>query len=267
MIPENDQNIMQYPKYLWFLILSYSMTLAMTLAMSNWYDSRIVEVFGVSITPGSLVYSITFLLSNVITEVYGFKNARKAILTAFLFNVMFIIYGGIVLSLPTPLNMNHNPSFDSFLMVNLRIIVASFISYLISEPTNAYIVSKLKTIQEGKYIGIRFIASTLISGALDSILFIVIAFYHTMADSQLISLIFHIWMVKTVIEILGLPLSINVARKLKETEKLDIFDTTTQFTMFSLSSGYSKSDNKYKLSSVARHARLQFTKTAQRDLE
>ncbi len=76
--------ISQYPKYLWFLILSYSMVLA----MSNWYDSRIILIFGMSITPGALIYPITFLLSNMITEVYGFKNARLAILTALLFNLM-----------------------------------------------------------------------------------------------------------------------------------------------------------------------------------
>ncbi|QDQ41187.1 queuosine precursor transporter (plasmid) [Legionella geestiana] len=241
MFISNDQNIIQYSKYLWLLILSYSMTLS----MSNWYDSRIVEIFGIAVTPGSLVYSITFLFSNVITEVYGFKNARKAILTAFMFNVIFIIYGWIILHLPTPLNININQSFDDFLTFNLRIILASFISYLISEPTNSYIIAKLKRFYNGKYIGIRFIASTLISGAIDSMLFTVIAFYHAMPNDKLFGLIIHIWMVKTIIEVLGLPLSISVAKKLKEVEKMDIFDTNTQFTLFSFDSKYSKSNNKF----------------------
>src|SRR5690242_16717426 len=107
----NGRNIEQYPRYLWIIILAYTMVLS----MSNWYDSRIVEVFGISITPGALVYPITFLFSNVITEVYGFKNARKAILIAFMFNILFIIYGLIVLHLPTPENVTNNLSFDAFL--------------------------------------------------------------------------------------------------------------------------------------------------------
>lgn len=242
---QKNKYIHQYPKYLWFFILSFSMTLA----MSNWYDSRIVEIFGVSVTPGSLVYSITFLLSNTITEVYGFKNSRKAILTALMFNMIFIIYGWIIMSLPTPLNVNNDPAFDAFLAVNFRIISASFISYLIAEPVNAYIVAKLKSIQNGQHIGIRFILSTLISGFIDSILFITIAFYGVIPDNEIVGLIFHIWMVKTFIEILGLPLSISVAKKLKQIEKLDIFDTNTQFTLFSLDSDYSESDNKYKSTS------------------
>ena len=65
--------IAETPKYLWLLILSYSMILA----MSNWYDSRIVEIFGISVTPGSMVYSLTYLISNSITEVYGFKMPEK----------------------------------------------------------------------------------------------------------------------------------------------------------------------------------------------
>ncbi|HHS8316168.1 TPA: queuosine precursor transporter [Legionella pneumophila] len=236
------KHIRQYPRHLWFLILAY----AMTLAMSNWYDSRIVVVFGISVTPGSLVYSITYLLSNVITEVYGFKNARKAILTALLFNVIFILYGWLVMILPTPDTINYDPAFDNFLATNARIVIASFVSYLISEPLNALIIAKLKVLFKGKYLGIRFVLSTLTSGIIDSILFILIAFYQVIPDSEIIKLIAHIWMVKTIVELLGLPLSIGVCKKLKKSEQLDIYDTFTNFTMFSLNSSYSENENKFQ---------------------
>lgn len=244
MIKANQEDIplIQYPKYLWFLTVAFSMTLA----MSNWYDSRLIEVFGISVTPGSLVYSITFLLSNVITEVYGFKSARKAILTALLFNTIFLIYGFVVMSLPTPEGVNYNESFDSFLLINSRIIAASFVSYLISEPINSFMVAKFKLKAKGKYIGIRFIASVLISGIIDSFLFIIIAFYGTVSNKAIVDLILHIWIVKTAVELLLLPLSIEIAKRLKVREQLDIFDTNTDFTMFSLNSDYKESDNKYK---------------------
>ncbi|HGU7213389.1 TPA: queuosine precursor transporter [Legionella pneumophila] len=235
------KHISQYPRYLWFLILAYSMTLA----MSNWYDSRIVQVFGISVTPGSLVYSITYLLSNVITEVYGFKNARKAIWTALLFNVIFILYGWLVMILPTPATIDYDSSFDNFLATNARIVMASFVSYLISEPVNALIIAKLKVLFKGKYLGIRFILSTLTSGVIDSILFILIAFYQVIPDSEIIKLIAHIWMVKTIVELIGLPLSIAVCKKLKKSEKLDVYDTFTDFTMFSLNSVYLETENKF----------------------
>jgi uncharacterized integral membrane protein (TIGR00697 family) len=214
--------------------------------MSNWYDSRIIEVFGISVTPGTLVYSITFLLSNVITEVYGFKSARKAIWMALLFNVIFLAYGILVLNLPTPEGLNYNYSFDSFLRMNTRIITASFISYLISEPINSFLIAKFKLKTKGKYLGIRFISSVLISGVIDSLLFIIIAFYGTLSNAKIISLILHIWAVKTVVEIMLLPLSINIAKNLKISEQLDIYDSNTTFTMLSLNSDYVTSNNQFK---------------------
>lgn len=236
-----ESNISQYPKYLWFLILSYSMVLA----MSNWYDSRIILIFGMSITPGALIYPITFLLSNMITEVYGFKNARLAILTALLFNLIFIIYGQIIMALPTQSGAGDLSSFDSFLSVNLRIIAACFISCLISEPLDAFIVSKLKIALNGGFIGIRFILSTLISGIFDSISFILIAFYNIMPNNEIIGLILHIWMIKTVVELLGLPITIRLTNKLKQIEKLDIYDTDTKFNIFNLDINYTESNNKF----------------------
>lgn len=241
----NKKAIPQYPKYLWFLILSFSMVLA----MSNWYDSRIIDVFGISVTPGSLTYSLTFLLSNNITEVYGFKNTRKAIWAALFFNVVFLIYGVLIMHLPSSsANVNYDTSFDNFLLVNFRIICASFLSYLISEPVNAIILAKIKEYFEGRFIGVRFILSTIVSGFIDSILFTSIAFYKTMPNNDLISLMLHIWLIKSFIEIIGLPISIRIAKKLKKIEKLDIYDTNTNFNIFSLDSDYKESDNKYNIS-------------------
>ncbi len=83
---ENKTHFIQnHPKYLWFLILSYSMIIA----ISNWFDARLVDIFGMVISPGALIFPITFLLSDTITEVYGYKHARRAIWSAFLFNVIF----------------------------------------------------------------------------------------------------------------------------------------------------------------------------------
>lgn len=237
----SDGYIIKYPKFLFILILSYSIFVM----MSNWYDSRLIEILGVSITPGALVYSITFLQSNMITEVYGFKNARIAIFYAFVFNLLFVLYGWLIMCLPTPSNMNINISFDDFLVTNSRIMAASFVGYCIAEPINSYLVSKLKMYFNGKYIGIRFIISTLISGMLDTILFIVIAFYHTIKYIDLFYLAVHVWIIKTLIEVLFLPLAIRISKKLKKIEKLDIYDEDTKFTFFSLDTNYTEKNNKY----------------------
>jgi queuosine precursor transporter len=236
-----NQYIIKYPKFLFILILSYSM-FVMT---SNWYDSRFVEIFGISTTPGALLYSITFLQSNMITEVYGFKNARLAIFYALAFNTFFVFFGWFIMHLPSPENVSSTASFNDFLAVNTKIVAASFVGYCVSEPINSYIVSKLKIYFEGKYIGIRFIISILTSGVLDTILFVFIAFYGVISNENLIKLALHVWAIKSSIEILFLPISIRLSKKLKQIEQLDIYDTDTKFTIFSLDTNYTEKNNKY----------------------
>src|SRR3989338_6179085 len=111
--------IQNHPKYLWFLILSYSMIIA----ISNWFDARLVEIFGMAISPGTLIFPITFLLSDVITEVYGYKHARRAIWSAFLFNLIFIGYGQLLIHLPIPSFATDNENFNKIISVNIFIII------------------------------------------------------------------------------------------------------------------------------------------------
>lgn len=237
----SNQNVIKYPKYLFILMLSY----AMFVLISNWYDSRLIEVFGVSMTPGALIYSLTFLQADMITEVYGFKNARIAILYALLFNSLFVIYGWGILHLPTPSNITTDVSFNDFLAKNSRIIIASFIGYFTTEPLNSFLVAKLKIALKGKYMGFRFIFSSLISGFFDTMLFMPIAFYGAINNAALIKLAIHVWLIKAGIEILFAPLSIRIAKKLKQIDQIDIYDTNTKFNIFSLDTTYSEKDNKY----------------------
>lgn len=235
------QIITNQPKHLWFLMLSY----AMIVSISNWYDARLISIFTFTISPGTLIFSLSFLLSDIITEVYGYKNARRAIWAALFFNLLFIIFGQIVAHMPSPsFSVENNAAFDKLLTANLWIVAGSFISYLIAEPLNSYLISKLKMKLKGKYMGIRFIVSTIIAVFIDSILFIAIAF-HTLETENLIKMMLTIWLFKSIIEILGLPLSIRLAKWLKHNEKLDIYDNKTDFNVFNLDVNYNHNDNRY----------------------
>lgn len=238
----NRKNIQHYPKYLWFLILSYSMILA----ISNWYDARLVYVFGITLTPGTFLFPITFLLSDIITEVYGYKNARRAIWAALFFNVIFISYGKILTLLPSPSFPNNNSELDKLITMDFWIIVASFSSYITSEPLNAYLVAKLKIITNGKYVGLRFIASTIVASSVDTPLFVIIAFHNVLGKEEMLSLIFSVWLIKCLVEIGLLPFSISLAGFLKNKECLNIYDTQTNFNPFGFDIEYSINNNKYE---------------------
>jgi len=229
------------PSYLWFLTLTYTMVIV----LANWFDPRLIHIFGLDTDAGTLIFPFTFLLSDLITEVYGFKHARRAIWCGFLFNALFIIYGQIVIHMPSPDYPTNNKNFDTLLATNIRIILASVISYLISEPLNSMIMAKLKIKMKGHYLGIRFVSSTIVASGTDSLIFGIIAFYGTMNNANLTSLIFCMWLIKVFIEIVGLPISIRLAKKLKKLEELDIYDKKTNFTIFSLNADYTEKDNEF----------------------
>lgn len=237
-----QQYIQQHPRYLWFFILSYTMVLV----LSNWFDARLVQVLSLTTTPGTLIFPLTFLLSDLITEVYGYKHARRAIWCGLLFNAIFILYGQLVIHLPSPeFAQTKNAAFDSLFSFNTRIIIASGISYLISEPLNSFVMAKLKIKMKGGYIGIRFVLSTVVASGIDSLFFTTIAFYGTMPTEKLIIFILTMWLLKVSIEFLGLPISIRLCKKMKQLEKLDVYDYNTSFNIFELETKYSQKSNKF----------------------
>ncbi|WP_108651676.1 queuosine precursor transporter [Dongshaea marina] len=231
------------PRYLWFLITSY----AMIIVLSNWFDPRIIGLgHGLSTDAGTLIFPLAFLLSDLITEVYGYKFARMAVWTGFLFNWVFVIYGQIITHMPTPeFASQSNHIFDSLLTMNSKIIIASTISYIIAEPLNSYVMAKLKIRSKGKLMGARFVASTLVASFFDSNIFGFIAFYGVMPTQELIKFNLTMWVIKVIIEVIGMPFSVHFARKLKNLEKLDIYDDRTNFNLFKLNTEYGPQDNRY----------------------
>jgi len=222
-------------------MLSYTMVIA----FANWFDGRLISIFRLVTDAGTLIFPLTFLLSDLITEVYGYKHARRAIWCGFLFNLFFIIYGQIVIHMPNPNFPTNNIMFDTILAFNCRIIIASFISYLCSEPLNSLIMAKMKIFTNGRFMWLRFVTSTISSAALDSVIFTVIAFYGTMSNGNLIEFIIVMWFIKVIIEIAGLPCSIYLANKLKNLESLDIYDKKTRFNIFKLEAVYESANNEY----------------------
>lgn len=228
-------------RFLWFLTLSYSMVIV----LANWFDPRLIHFFGLDTDAGTLIFPFTFLLSDLITEVYGYKYARRTIWCGFLFNGLFILYAQLVIHMPSPNYPTNNALFDTLLATNIRIILASTISYFCSEPLNSYIMAKLKILMNGRYMGIRFLSSTIVASATDSAIFSVIAFFGTLTNKNLFLLAITMWFIKVVIETLGLPFSIRLAHRLKIMETMDIYDKQTKFNVFSLNTDYNYKDNEF----------------------
>jgi len=230
------------PRFLWFFILCY----AMAIALVNWFDARMIRLFFVDTDAGALIFPLTFLLSDLITEVYGYKRARLAIWCGFLFNFFYIGYGYVITLFPSPAySVVYNAAFDEMMALNTRVIIASTLTYMVSEPLNSYIMAKMKIKMHGKHMGLRFLVSSSISSGVDSAMFGVLAFSGIMSGKELIALIFTMWFIKVATEFLGIPLSVYLAKKLKKSEQLDIYDRTTKFGIFSLDTTYAGNANEF----------------------
>jgi queuosine precursor transporter len=234
--------IILFPKMLWFLQISF----VSVILLANWFDIRLIQLGFIITDAGTLIFPLTFIISDLITEVYGYKHARRAIWVGFLFNLFFIGYSQLIIHLPSPgFAFDVNTKFASLLEFNARIILASIASYLLCEPLNSYTMAKLKLKTKGKYMWLRFISSTVIASFCDSFIFGSLAFAMIMPVNELIKFNLMMWLVKVVVEICGLPLSLTLANKLKQYEQLDIYDRHTKFSLFSLEVGYAKDNNQY----------------------
>lgn len=236
------RNLASRSQFLWLLIMSYTMVIV----LANWFNPRFITLFGLNTDSGTLIFPLTFMLSDLITEVYGYKQARRAIWCGFFFNVMFVIYGQIVTHMPSPDFATNNVMFDELMAVSTRVILASALSYFSAEPINSYLMAKMKVKLKGAFMGFRFVFSTLVAAGLDSFIFSFIAFYGTMEMQYILELAFTMWFIKVTIEILGLPFSIRLAKKLKNAEQLDIYDKNTRFNLLSLDDSYSDKENEFK---------------------
>ncbi len=226
---------------LWFLISLYSMIIV----LGNWFDLRLIQIFGLVANSGTPIFAFTFFLANLITEVYGYKYARLAIWWGFFFNIFVFLYGQLVVLLPCPEHY-HTEIFDALLAANNRAILAGFVGYLSSEPLNSWVMAKLKIELNGQFMGPRFLLSTLIACVVDSVIFGFIAFYEILDKRSFISLIFGMIIVKAAINFLVLPLFLHLSKKLKQQEHLDIYDKCTKFNLFSFDTYYPLSANHLK---------------------
>jgi uncharacterized integral membrane protein (TIGR00697 family) len=235
-----SKNIVSHgTKVLWFLVMTYTVTIL----LANWFDIRLIQIGPFMTDAGTLIFPLSFIISDTITEVYGYKEARRAIWCGFLFNLLFLGYGSLVTHLPSPEVAPYNSEFDTLMTFEWRVIIASIISYFCAEPLNAYILAKLKLRWQGRHMAARFVSSTLFASAVDTTVFTSLAFYGLMPTEALITMALTMWLIKVAIEVLGLPFSLRLARYLKKVEHRDIYDRHTQFGMWHWEANYKAEDN------------------------
>ena len=147
------------------------------LLISNIISGKLFNIFGFTLTSAVIIFPITYILGDVITEIYGFKLSRLIIWTGFICNIFMAIVFSIVVKLPYPDFWNDQQSYGLVLSSTPRTTLASLLAYFLGTYLNSVVLSKLKVITNGKWLWTRTIGSTLVGEGVDSFFFITIVFW------------------------------------------------------------------------------------------
>jgi len=200
------------------------------LIISNIASSKIVKIWLFEFDGGTIIFPLSYIFGDILTEVYGFKISRKVIWLGFfscgLMSIIFAIVGALK---PAP-GWENQEAFISILGQTPRIVIASLIAYFSGEYTNSVTLAVLKVKTEGKHLWIRTISSTIVGEFVDTFLFILIAFSFVLPFDLLKNVIISNYIFKVGVEVLFTPITYFIVGKLKKIENIDYYDRDTIFS-------------------------------------
>jgi queuosine precursor transporter len=193
------------------------------LVVSNIIAVKLVEVSGRVFPAGLVIFPLSYVLGDVLTEVYGIRAARRVIWLGFACNLLALGAIQAAIHLPAADLWTENQSaYEDILGTTWRLFVASLAAYLVGELANAYVLAYLKGATHGRFLWVRTIGSTIVGEGLDSLIFITIAFAGT--GASLANPIVTTWLIKVGWETLATPLTYTLVGYLKRTEGIDVYD-------------------------------------------
>ena len=204
------------------------------LIASNLLGTKILQLGTFSITAGFIVFPISYILNDCIAEVWGYKKARLIIWTGFVMNFFVVALGGLACVLPCAPFWEGEESFNFVFGLAPRIALSSFAAFLVGSFINAMIMSKMKIKSKGRHFSWRAIVSTLGGEGADSLIFFPLAFGGLMPNSELFKMMLVQVTLKTLYEILMLPVTIRIVRYVKAKEETDVYDTDISYNPFNL---------------------------------
>jgi uncharacterized integral membrane protein (TIGR00697 family) len=202
------------------------------LIVSNIVEQKLIQFGPIEATAGLLIFPISYIVNDLISEVWGYRKARLIIWYGFLMNFIAIVIFRLSIMVPGSINFTHGDAFDLVLGNTMRITMASFAAFLVGSFLNAFVMSKMKILQKGRNFSIRAIASTLVGESADSIVFFTLAFYAIIPNADLLMLIITQTALKTAYEIVVLPITNIIVKWVKKKEEIDTYDNDISYNPF-----------------------------------
>ena len=178
-----------------------------------------------------ILFPLTYIIGDVFTEVYGFRNARTIIWLGFACSFFAVLIYLLTIVLPHPGYWENQDAYSVVLGTTPRVAIASFAGYLFGEFSNSIVLSKMKVATKGKRLWLRTILSTVVGEGLDSVIFITISFWGTMDNSIVLQMILFQYLFKVGYEALFTPVTYLVVRAVKKAEGIDVYDEGIRYNL------------------------------------
>jgi uncharacterized integral membrane protein (TIGR00697 family) len=195
-----------------------------------------VKVFslGSFILPAAVVlFPLSYIFGDVLTEVYGYRWARRVIWLGFICNLIFVIFAWVGQVLPPAPLWEQQEAYESILGYTPRLLVASFCGYVVGEFANSFVLAKMKILTRGRWLWSRTIGSSIVGQGLDTLIFVTGAYFG--APFFVPVMILYHWLAKIGIEAVATPFTYAAVNFLKKKEAMDTYDYKTNFNPFLVS--------------------------------
>ncbi len=204
------------------------------LILSNIIAGKLIAVWGIPLPAAVILFPITYIFGDILTEVYGYERARLAIWCGFIANLLMVVVFVVTVALPYPGFWKDQAAYRTVLSFTPRLVLASLVAYWSGEFANAFVLSKVKLLTGGRWLWMRTLGSTIVGEGLDTLFFIAIAFGGSMPLPVLGTMMLAQYVWKVLYEAVATPLTYWVVGWVKRREGIDTFDANVHYNPFSL---------------------------------
>ena len=216
------------------LFMLFSTLFCVCLITANVLETKQIAVGPISVTGGLIVFPISYIINDCVCEVWGYGKARLLIWLGFAMNFLFVAFGALCDALPAAPYWTNDAGFHAVFGLAPRIALASFLAFLVGSFVNAYVMSRMKISSGGKNFSARAIMSTVYGETADSLLFFPLALGGVVPLKEIPVLIISQVVLKTVYEIIVLPITIRVVKTTKRLEGEDTFDNGVSYSVWKI---------------------------------
>ena len=216
------------------VFMQFCIVFTVCLIASNILETKQMVFGPLHLTGGLLIFPISYIVNDVVCEVWGFRRASVLIWTGFLMNFAFVLVCALADSIPGAPYWDNEVGFHAIFGLTPRIAFASFVSFLAGGFVNAYVMSRMKIVDHGHRFPLRAIVSTIFGEGVDSLIFFPLALGGVLPASELPLMMLSQLVLKTVYEIIALPVTIRVVRWVKDYEHEDVYDHNISYNILDI---------------------------------